>query len=392
MNEKQYLSIERLLELSEEKLEEPRRTSGNYRHKLVDVFVISLLGIMTGLEDWIAIEDYANAKQEWLKTFLELPNGAPSNDTYRRVFERLKPDQIESVYREWVMPYIGGCAGKQIAIDGKTICGASAAREKNEKEAEGKLHMISAWICEDRISIAQVKTNEKSNEITKIPELLSTLDVRGSVVTIDAMGTQTAIAKKIVEEEADYVLGLKQNQPTLYRDVKEYFDWARTEPSEKNKLSVKDDTDSEHGRITHRHVEVSNDVSWLEGREHWKNLSSLICVTRKTERDGNTSTEESYYIASRPLSADEASRYIRAHWSIENQLHWSLDVVFHEDDCQIHSENAPQNLSVVRKIAKALLQNDTSRKISLRRKSHIALMDNDYAFKLLFGSFPSVQK
>ena len=221
MNEKQYLSIERLLELSEEKLEEPRRTSGNYRHKLVDVFVISLLGIMTGLEDWIAIEDYANAKQEWLKTFLELPNGAPSNDTYRRVFERLKPDQIESVYREWVMPYIGGCAGKQVAIDGKTICGASAAREKNEKEAEGKLHMISAWICEDRISIAQVKTNEKSNEITKIPELLSTLDVRGSVVTIDAMGTQTAIAKKIVEEEADYVLGLKQNQPTLYRDVKE---------------------------------------------------------------------------------------------------------------------------------------------------------------------------
>ena len=290
------------------------------------------------------------------------------------------------------MPYIGGCAGKQVAIDGKTICGASAAREKNEKEAEGKLHMISAWICEDRISIAQVKTNEKSNEITKIPELLSTLDVRGSVVTIDAMGTQTAIAKKIVEEEADYVLGLKQNQPTLYRDVKEYFDWARTEPSEKNKLSVKDDTDSEHGRITHRHVEVSNDVSWLEGREHWKNLSSLICVTRKTERDGNTSTEESYYIASRPLSADEASRYIRAHWSIENQLHWSLDVVFHEDDCQIHSENAPQNLSVLRKIAKALLQNDTSRKISLRRKSHIALMDNDYAFKLLFGSFPSVQK
>ena len=282
------------------------------------------------------------------------------------------------------MPYVGGCIGKQVAIDGKTICGASNAREKNEKEAEGKIHMISAWVCEDRISIAQEKTNEKSNEITKIPEILSMIDVYGAVVSIDAMGTQTAIAETIVNAEGNYVLGLKQNQPTLYENVKEYFDWAREDECEKKKLSVETYNESGHGRVTHRRVEVTNDVSWLEEKTRWKNLSSLICVTRRTDRNGNISNEESFYIASFPMSAKDAARYVQSHWGIENRLHWSLDMVFHEDDCKIHTDNAPQNLSVLRKMAKVILQNDTSRKISIRRKSNIALMDNDYAFHLLF--------
>ena len=304
--------------------------------------------------------------------------------TYRRVFERLKAEQVEKVYREWVMPFVGGCIGKQVAIDGKTICGASNAREKNEKEAEGKIHMISAWVCEDRISIAQEKTNEKSNEITKIPEILSMIDVYGAVVSIDAMGTQTAIAETIVNAEGNYVLGLKQNQPTLYENVKEYFDWAREDECEKKNLSVETYNEGGHGRVTHRRVEVTNDVSWLEEKTRWKNLSSLICVTRRTDRNGNISNEESFYIASFPMSAKDAAHYVQSHWGIENRLHWSLDMVFHEDDCKIHTDNAPQNLSVLRKMAKVILQNDTSRKISIRRKSNIALMDNDYAFHLLF--------
>ena len=384
MDRRQYLSAERLFELCNEHLEDPRRPSGNIRHKLIDIFVIGLLGIMGGLEDWESIEDYGYTKQNWLKTFLELPNGMPSDDTYRRVFERLKPEQVEKVYREWVMPFVGGCIGKQVAIDGKTICGASNAREKNEKEAEGKIHMISAWVCEDRISIAQEKTDEKSNEITKIPEILSMIDVYGAVVSIDAMGTQTAIAETIVNAEGNYVLGLKQNQPTLYENVKEYFDWAREDECEKKNLSVETYNEGGHGRVTHRRVEVTNDVSWLEEKSRWKSLSSLICVTRRTDRDGKISTEESFYIASFPMSAKDAARYVQSHWGIENRLHWSLDMVFHEDDCKIHTDNAPQNLSVLRKMAKVILQNDTSRKISIRRKSNIALMDNDYAFHLLF--------
>ena len=381
MDRRQYLSAERLFELCNEHLEDPRRPSGNIRHKLIDIFVIGLLGIMGGLEDWESIEDYGYTKQNWLKTFLELPNGMPSDDTYRSVFERLKPEQVEKVYREWVMPFVGGCIGKQVAIDGKTICGASNAREKNEKEAEGKIHMISAWVCEDRISIAQEKTNEKSNEITKIPEILSMIDVYGAVVSIDAMGTQTAIAETIVNAEGNYVLGLKQNQPTLYENVKEYFDWAREDECEKKNLSVETYNEGGHGRVTHRRVEVTNDVSWLEEKTRWKNLSSL---TRRTDRNGNISNEESFYIASFPMSAKDAARYVQSHWGIENRLHWSLDMVFHEDDCKIHTGNAPQNLSVLRKMAKVILQNDTSRKISIRRKSNIALMDNDYAFHLLF--------
>lgn len=385
MDRRQYLSAERLFELCNEHLEDPRRPSGNIRHKLIDIFVIGLLGIMGGLEDWESIEDYGYTKQNWLKTFLELPNGMPSDDTYRRVFERLNPKQVEKVYREWVMPFVGGCVGKQVAIDGKTICGASKAREKNEKEGEGKIHMISAWVCEDRISIAQEKTEEKSNEITKIPDILSMIDVYGAVVSIDAMGTQTAIAEKIIDAEGNYVLGLKQNQPTLYENVKEYFDWARLDDCEKKNLSVESYNECGHGRVTHRRVEVTNDVSWLEEKSRWKGLSSLICVTRRTERDGKTSNEESFYIASFPMTAKDAARYVQSHWGVENRLHWSLDVVFHEDDCLIHTENAPQNLSILRKIARVILQNDTSRKISIRRKTNIALMDNDYAFQLLFS-------
>ena len=386
MDKRQYLTAERLLELCDEILEDPRRPGGNIRHKLIDIFVIVLLGIITGLEDWISIEDYAYTKQNWLKTFLGLPHGIPSNDTYRRVFERLAPREIERVYREWVMPYVDSCVGKQVAIDGKTICGASNAREKNEKDDEGKIHMISAWVCEDRISIAQEKTDEKSNEITKIPEMLSSLDVYGAVVTIDAIGTQTVIAERIIESEANYILSLKENQPRLYENVKEYFDWARTDDFERKSLSTESYNECEHGRITHRRVEVSNDVSWLEERKNWKNLSSLICVTRRTEKGGQESTEEAFYIASFPLTAKEAARYIQSHWGIENRLHWSLDVVFHEDVCQIHTKNAPENLSVLRKMAKAILQADTSHKISLRRKSNIALMDNDFALSLLFHS------
>ena len=189
------------MELFEE-IPDPRRPGGNIQHKLVDLLVIILLGVICGCETWIEIEDYAHAKYEWLKTILELPGGVPSNDTYRRLMTRMLPQKLEEAYRQWVLPYVGGCIGKHIAIDGKTICTASNYRLSNEETPEGKLHIISAWVREDGISLGQIKTDEKSNEITAIPKMLDTLDVKGAVVTIDAMGCQVPESVKFICRKA----------------------------------------------------------------------------------------------------------------------------------------------------------------------------------------------
>lgn len=380
MNKAEELSLDRLIELIEDNIPDPRRSGGNIRHNLVDLLVIILLGIICGCETWIDIEDYAHSKEEWLKTFLDLPGGVPSNDTYRRLMERISPEILENVYRQWVLPYVGGCIGKHIAIDGKTICAASQNRLNNEETDEGKIHIISAWVREDGISLGQLKTEEKSNEITAIPQLLDALDIKGATVTIDAMGCQADIAKKIVEREAVYLLDLKRNQPNLHDSVEEYFNWARTDPIEKKLLSEYAYEEHEHGRHIHRKVEVCNDVSWLETAREWKQLSSIICVTRKGEREGRQTEETAYYISNREWNAEEVAKNIQGHWSIENGLHWSLDVVFNEDKSQIHSRHSQENLSVIRKIAHSLLKSEPSFKGgSIHRKSKRAAMEDAYA-------------
>ena len=383
MEKIKVLSLERLIELFED-VPDPRRPGGNIRHKLVDLLVIILLGVISSCETWIEIEDYAHAKYEWPKTFLELPGGIPSNDTYRRLMERLRPDKLEEAYRQWVLPYVGGCVGKHIAVDGKTICAASNNRLNQEDTAEGKLHIISAWVREDGITLGQSKTDEKSNEITAIPKMLDTLDIKGSTVTIDAMGCQADIAEKIIEREANYVLALKKNQPSLYESVEEYFKWARTEPIEKKQLKEYSYEEHEHGRHTHRKVEVCNDVSWIETVREWKQLTSIICVTRKSEREGRQTEETAYYISSREWEAEEAAKCIQGHWTIENNLHWSLDTSFHEDESQIYKGYSQENLSVIRKIGQKLLKAETTFKGgSIRRKAKRVAMLNDYAEKIL---------
>ena len=384
MKKAKVLSIDRLIELVEDNLPDPRRPGGNIQHKLVDLLVIILLGVMCGCETWIDIEDYANAKHEWLKKFLELPGGIPSNDTYRRLMERIQMDKLEGLYRLWVLPYVGGCVGKHIAVDGKTICAASNNRLSHENPDEGKLHIISAWVREDGISLGQVKTDEKSNEITAIPKMLETLDIKGATVTIDAMGCQVDIAATIVNQGAVYMLALKKNQPSLYESVEEYFKWARTEPIEKKQLKEFSYEEHDHGRHTHRKIEVCNDVSWIETVREWKQLSSIICVTRKGEREGHQTEETAYYISSKEWEAEAAAKCIQGHWSIENNLHWSLDTAFNEDESQIFKGNAQVNLNVVRKIAQGLLKSETSFKGgSIRRKAKRAAMMNDYAEMVL---------
>lgn len=383
MEKVKVLSLDRIMELFEE-IPDPRRPGGNIQHKLVDLLVIILLGVICGCETWIEIEDYAHAKYEWLKTILELPGGVPSNDTYRRLMTRMLPQRLEEAYRQWVLPYVGGCIGKHIAIDGKTICTASNYRLSNEETPEGKLHIISAWVREDGISLGQIKTDEKSNEITAIPKMLDTLDVKGAVVTIDAMGCQVDIAEKIIDREANYLLALKKNQLNLYESVEEYFKWARTEPIEKKQLKEYSYEEHEHGRHVYRTVEVCNDVSWIETVREWKRLSSIVCVTRKGEREGRQTEETAYYISSREWEADEVAKHIQGHWTIENNLHWSLDAAFNEDSSKIHLGYSAENLSVIRKIAQKLLKAETTFKGgSIRRKARRAALLNDYAEKVL---------
>lgn len=383
MEKVKVLSLDRIMELFEE-IPDPRRPGGNIQHKLVDLLVIILLGVICGCETWIEIEDYAHAKYEWLKTILELPGGVPSNDTYRRLMKRMLPQRLEEAYRQWVLPYVGGCIGKHIAIDGKTICTASNYRLSNEETPEGKLHIISAWVREDGISLGQIKTDEKSNEITAIPKMLDTLDVKGAVVTIDAMGCQVDIAEKIIDREANYLLALKKNQLNLYESVEEYFKWARTEPIEKKQLKEYSYEEHEHGRHVYRTVEVCNDVSWIETVREWKRLSSIVCVTRKGEREGRQTEETAYYISSREWEADEVAKHIQGHWTIENNLHWSLDAAFNEDSSKIHLGYSAENLSVIRKIAQKLLKAETTFKGgSIRRKARRVALLNDYAEKVL---------
>lgn len=383
MEKVKVLSLDRIMELFEE-IPDPRRPGGNIQHKLVDLLVIILLGVICGCETWIEIEDYAHAKYEWLKTILELPGGVPSNDTYRRLMTRMLPQKLEEAYRQWVLPYVGGCIGKHIAIDGKTICTASNYRLSNEETPEGKLHIISAWVREDGISLGQIKTDEKSNEITAIPKMLDTLDVKGAVVTIDAMGCQVDIAEKIIDREANYLLALKKNHLNLYESVEEYFKWARTEPIEKKQLKEYSYEEHEHGRHVYRTVEVCNDVSWIETVREWKRLSSIVCVTRKGEREGRQTEETAYYISSREWEADEVAKHIQGHWTIENNLHWSLDAAFNEDSSKIHLGYSAENLSVIRKIAQKLLKAETTFKGgSIRRKARRVALLNDYAEKVL---------
>ena len=383
MEKVKVLSLDRIMELFEE-IPDPRRPGGNIQHKLVDLLVIILLGVICGCETWIEIEDYAHAKYEWLKTILELPGGVPSNDTYRRLMTRMLPQKLEEAYRQWVLPYVGGCIGKHIAIDGKTICTASNYRLSNEETPEGKLHIISAWVREDGISLGQIKTDEKSNEITAIPKMLDTLDVKGAVVTIDAMGCQVDIAEKIIDREANYLLALKKNQLNLYESVEEYFKWARTEPIEKKQLKEYSYEEHEHGRHVYSTVEVCNDVSWIETVREWKRLSSIVCVTRKGEREGRQTEETAYYISSREWEADEVAKHIQGHWTIENNLHWSLDAAFNEDSSKIHLGYSAENLSVIRKIAQKLLKAETTFKGgSIRRKARRVALLNDYAEKVL---------
>lgn len=370
------LNFKRIRKLSR-KIEDPRRKWGNKRHELEDILVIALLTFMAGGETWEDMNIMGRAKQGMLRKVLGLRNGVPSPDTFRRVISRLEPGVLESLYREWVRPYVGSNLGKQISIDGKTVRGAS-------KAGDNPLHLVSAWVREDRISLGQLKVAEKANEITAIPLLLDSLNVEGGTVTIDAIGCQKAIAEKIIERGANYLLSVKQNQPTMYEAVAEYFDWALKDEQEREMLSVYiSPKELEHDRSCIWKAYVTTDVDWFYAKKDWRQLRAFVMVERTRSTKDGTSSEKAYYISSLDTDAKTMLKLSRGHWAIENQLHWMLDVSFGEDKCLIRKDFAPQNLSLLRKLAMAILKTDQEHKYSLRGKKKLVGWSDEYAFSML---------
>ena len=342
-----------------EKLTDSRRRWGNLRHKLVDIVFIGLVSVICGGTDFEHMEDTGHGKYEWLKQYLEMPNGIPDSDTFRRVFERIDPKELGEVLQELV-----NVEGKTVAIDGKTICGSGNDKHK-------AYHVVSAWVAENQITLGQLAAEEKSNEITAIPELIDMLDIKGSTVTIDAMGCQKQIAAKICGKNADYVFGLKGNQTSLLSDVKLYFE--QEVPTYAERTLEKD-----HGRIEKREYYLETKIDWLTQRENWMNLNGIGMVRTSviSQKTGEFSQESRYFITSL-TDIQKFANAVRKHWSIESQLHWQLDVSFDEDASRARKDNSPLNLNILRKQALSMLnQADFGKRVSIRRKMSRAAMDN----------------
>lgn len=342
-------------------------------HKLSDIVFITIAACLSGAEDWEEIEEYAEAKQDWLKTFLELANGIPSHDTFNRVFAALDPLELESCFVAWVQSVAELTQGDIVSIDGKRLCGSG------EHGSKSIVHMVSAWSSANNLVLGQCKVDDKSNEITAIPALLEVLMIKECIITIDAMGCQKDIAEKIISKEADYILALKGNQENLLDDVQEAF-------SQDKPTSSSMELDMGHGRIEKRTCHVISDTSWIYKSEQWKGLQSLVKIEaeRYHKSNGQTEKQTRYYISSLAADARKLNEAIRQHWCIENQLHWTLDVAFGEDKSQKRAGYAAQNFSLINKVALNLLKNEKSKKRrSMKVKRHKAGWDNDYVFQLL---------
>ena len=358
------------------KVPDPRRQYGNLRHKLDEILIIGLCSVICYGEDFEDMEDFGKDREEWLRGFLELENGIPGHDTFRRVFERLNPHAVAKNLNAW-LDNTESSGGRSVNIDGKTICGS-----KNSKHPA--YHVVSAWVSETHITLGELAVDEKSNEITAIPELLDLIDVEGDIVTIDAMGCQTDIAAKIREAGADYVLALKDNQPTLHEGVSDYFDWVEKEQPKSEAIDrYRSRPENDHGRIEAREV-LTASADWLEGKEDWADIQTIIRYRCTREVDGVKSVSVRHYISSFDTNAEGFLDIIRGHWSVENQLHWMLDVVFREDEARARKDNSPLNFNVLRKIALAVLKKITIKGSSLRRKMMKASRDPNFLALLLF--------
>jgi predicted transposase YbfD/YdcC len=367
------------------------------RHKLVDILAIALCGVMSGAESFVEIEEYGQSKEAWLRERLGLSllHGIPSHDTFGRLFSRLDPSAFEACFVAWTQTLHTLTQGQVIALDGKSV-----RRSFDSATGQGALHLVSAWASQNRLVLGQEAVQEKSNEMTAVPALLERLEIGGCVVTTDALNTQKNIAEQILRQHGDYVLALKGNHGLLYEDVNQFFDWLSRRPGG---LPAGCDAhgqtqDWQHGRYEVRrcYCLAATDQDWAQARQQWPGLKSLVCVEsgrRSTTPDpeANSSAqavvewERRFYLSSLECDAPRLMAAVRAHWSIENSLHWVLDVAFAEDDSRIRKDHAARNMATLRRLVLNLLRQDTRHKRGLKTRRHRAGWDDDYLLRILCG-------
>ncbi len=357
------------------------RVDRTKEHKLIDIIAISICAVICGAEGWTDVENFGNSKLSWLKTFLELPNGIPSHDTFGRVFSMLDAQQFQLAFYEWVLAVNQIIPGQIINLDGKRLAGS-------EDKLLGKraIFMVSAWAEENEILLGQRKVDEKSNEITAIPELLKILALAGCIVTIDAIGTQTQIAKSIVAAQADYVLSVKQNQGHLFEDISVLFAVDQAHDFKYASLQHHEEVNKGHGRIEIRECWSTSDPAYLKlirERENWSNLQSILMVISTRIVAGKETKKTRFYISSLPSDPKRLLHIVRRHWAIENELHWVLDVALNEDHSRVRKDQAPENLAVLRHIALTLLKQEKTAKGGIHAKQLQAAWKEEYLLKVL---------
>lgn len=365
-------------------LEDPR-INRRKKHDLIDILIIAICAAISGAKTWIDIVDFGESKKEWFSTFLNLKNGIPSHDTFRRIFMILKPDKFLDIFIEWVKSVTEDIDLKQICIDGKSL-----RKSFDKGKAVSAIHMVNAWSTGASLALGQMKSEGKANEIKTVPKLLDLLDIKGCIISADAMSCQKNIAAKIISKEADYLFSLKGNQSTLEESVKNKFD-SISNPGPKT-FSVDEyiDESKGHGRVEKREYKVitpkENKLLGVDPSEKWPSLNSLIQVKsqRIISKTGEVSEETRYYISSAVEDAIGFSKAIRSHWEVENKLHWVLDVVFREDDCRCRVGYSAENFSMLRQFALNLIKKEPSQK-GIKRKQNIAGWDEKFLLKILIG-------
>jgi predicted transposase YbfD/YdcC len=364
------------------KVTDPR--GPNIEHLFFDILAIAILGTICGADNWVEIEQFGYQKLNWLGQYLTLPNGIPSHDTFGRVFSQMDPEEFQDSFAEWVKALHQITQGQVIGMDGKQMRGSH-----DQQKGKRAIYMVSAWAEKNHLVLGQRKVAEKSNEITAIPELLRLIEIKGCIVTIDAIGTQTKIAKRIIEAEGDYLLAVKQNQGKLYRDLEMLFSYDQRQDFQDAPYDYFKETTKGHGRIEVRECWTTSDpeyLAYIGKAEKWTGLQSITMMIRRRIIEGKKTTKTRFYISSIDADAKRILKATRQHWSIENSLHWVLDIAFNEDRSRVRKDHAPANLAVLRHMAINLLKQETSANGGIKAKRLQAGWNEDYLLRVLSGA------
>jgi len=346
------------------------------RHELLDILLIAVCAMLCGAEGFTEIAECGRCKADWFKTWLALPHGIPSHDTFNRVFGLIDPTKFMDCFLAWTQSLREVVAGELVALDGKTL-------RRSRARGHGPIHLVNVWAARNRLVLGQLKVADHSNEITALPELLRALELAGCVVSVDAMGCQKEVAKEIHEADADYVLALKGNQGTLHAEVQEFLDDAQARGFAGGAHQFVETVEKDHGRIETRRYWITEQIGWLADKDQWEALRSVGMVEAVRELEGRTTTERRYYLSSLPAEAARFAAAVRGHWEIENCVHWVLDVQMGEDRCAVRHQHAAQNLAALRALCLNQLRRDQQVKLGIRSKQKAAGWNHQYLASLL---------